>query len=127
MQLSLTLMAWFHPHPLQAQVIPDGTTLTEVGSCGPSCVIQGGTARGDVLFHSFEDFNVNQGQQVRFNNELAIESIFARVTGGHASHLDGVLGVNGATDLFLLNPNGILFGPNARLDIGGSLVATTAE
>ncbi|MEB3355111.1 MAG: filamentous hemagglutinin N-terminal domain-containing protein [Synechococcales bacterium] len=115
------------PSLTHAQVIPDGTTPTDVGTCGTACQIRGGTVRGVNLFHSFQEFNVNQGQQVRFDNAADIQAIFTRVTGGSVSTIDGLLGTNGTADLFLLNPNGILFGENARLDIGGSFVATTAE
>ena len=123
----------------QAQVIPDRTTPTNVRSCGSRCVsrrgrmireghvIWGGSTRGVNLFHSFKEFNVNRGQQLHFDNAPDIESIFTRVTGENVSSIDGLLSVNGRTNLFLLNPNGILFGEGARLNIGGSFVATTAE
>jgi filamentous hemagglutinin family protein len=110
-----------------AQVIPDGTTPTDAGACGALCTITGGTSRGSNLFHSFQDFNVNEGQQVRFANPEGIGNILSRVTGTNASNILGVLGVDGAANLFLLNPNGIIFGPNAQLDIRGSFLATTAD
>jgi filamentous hemagglutinin family protein len=111
----------------QAQVIPDNTTPTDTGACGAICIITGGTARGANLFHSFQDFNVNQGQAVRFVNPDGIANILSRVTGANPSNIRGILGVNGAANLFLLNPNGIVFGPNAQLDLRGSFLATTAN
>ena len=89
--------------------------------------IDGGAVRGSNLFHSFKDFNVGQGRRVDFANPAGIENIFSRVTRGNRSDILGTLGVLGNANLFLLNPNGIIFGPNARLDIKGSFVGTTAE
>ena len=90
-------------------------------------LIKSGAIRGKTLFHSFEEFNVLADRQVYFNNPKGIEQIVTRVTGNNSSNILGRLGVNGNADLFLLNPNGILFGENASLDIGGSFVATTAD
>ncbi|MEL7246132.1 MAG: filamentous hemagglutinin N-terminal domain-containing protein, partial [Cyanobacteria bacterium J06573_2] len=78
-------------------------------------------------FHSFQEFNINNGQSVYFNNPSGIENILTRVTGKNASNIFGTLGVDGAANLFLINPNGIVFGENARLDLGGSFVGTTAS
>jgi filamentous hemagglutinin family protein len=58
---------------------------------------------------------------------VGIENILSRVTGGNASQILGRLGVLGDANLFLLNPNGILFGENASLDIEGSFLGTTAN
>lgn len=118
-----------------AQIVPDDT----LGAEGSRIVrdvlirgergdrIEGGAARGVNLFHSFEAFNVLGGERVYFDNPAAIENIFSRVTGNDVSDIRGTLGVDGLANLYLLNPNGILFGPNARLDIGGSFLATTAD
>jgi filamentous hemagglutinin family protein len=56
-----------------------------------------------------------------------IQNIFSRVTGGNISKIFGTLGVLGNANLYLINPNGIMFGPNARLDMRGAFVGSTAD
>lgn len=90
-------------------------------------LIEGGATRGSNLFHSFAEFNVGEGQRVYFANPTGIETIFSRITGSSGSDIMGTLGVDGGANLFLLNPNGIVFGPNAQLDISGSFLASTAD
>ncbi|MEH2295884.1 two-partner secretion domain-containing protein [Nostoc sp.] len=117
-------------HPANAQIIPDNTLRTEKSIISPQNIrelIGGGAIRGGNLFHSFQEFNVNQGQQVYFANPAGISNILTRVTGNHISKIFGTLGVDGAANLFLINPNGIIFGKNARLDIAGSFTASTAN
>jgi len=93
----------------------------------PSDRIDGGAVRGRNLFHSFSDLNVVEGQGVYFSNPEGIANIISRVTGNNPSSILGKLGVLGDANLFLLNPNGIVFGPHASLDLKGSFVATTAN
>ena len=118
-----------------AQLTPDQTLGTESSIVAPNAtvrglsadLIQGGAARGVNLFHSFFQFNVRDGQRVYFANPIGIETILSRVTGTNPSRIFGTLGVNGTANLFLINPNGILFGANARLDVAGSFLASTAN
>ena len=115
----------------QAQIIPDGTLGEESSMVTPlngqADRIDGGAARGSNLFHSFREFNINEGRGAYFANPAAIENIFSRVTGSNPSRLFGTLGVLGDANLFFLNPNGIIFGPNSSLDVRGSFFASTAS
>ena len=121
----------FGQNPLAlAQITPDATLGAEssrLQSNGVTDHLNGGAVRGANLFHSFEEFNVGQGRQVYFINPDGIEHIFSRVTGQSRSDILGTLGVSGPADLFLLNPNGVVFGPNARLDVNGSFLVSTGD
>ncbi|BAY29253.1 filamentous hemagglutinin outer membrane protein [Nostoc carneum NIES-2107] len=118
-----------------AQITPDETLGAERSVITPNVNIKGATAdqieggaiRGSNLFHSFSEFNIQDGQRVYFANPGGINNILSRVTGNNPSNILGTLGVNGSANLFLINPNGIIFGQNARLDLGGSFVGSTAN
>ena len=100
--------------PAIAQITPDNTLGAESSRLTPNVTIggasadkiDGGATRGSNLFHSFSDFNVDNGQRVYFVNPNGIQNILTRVTGGNASSILGTLGVDGGANLFLLNPNG---------------------
>ena len=91
--------------------------------------ITGGQVSGDqrALFHSFSEFSVPLGSTAFFNHDASVQNIIGRVTSDSTSVIDGSIRTGGTADLFLLNPNGIVFGPEAKLEINGSFVATTAD
>ena len=106
----------------------DGTG-TLVDAAGNQINIQGGSLSGDGanLFHSFEKFGLSDGQIANFISNPNIRNILGRVVGGDASYINGLIQVTGAnSNLFLLNPAGILFGDNAQLNLAGDFAATTA-
>ncbi|MEG4252323.1 S-layer family protein [Microcoleus sp. Pol10D4] len=117
-----------------AQIIPDNTlgpessrTVPDTINNIPSDRITGGTTRGVNLFHSLREFNIREGRGAYFDNPSGITNIFTRVTGPNSSNILGTLGVLGNGNLFLINPKGIIFGPNARLDLRGSFIGSTAD
>jgi filamentous hemagglutinin family protein len=124
-----SLANWYllNNNPVQAQITPDQTVNTEVNTVNNVTEITGGTKANDNLFHSFQNFSLETGNTAFFNNNLEIKNIISRVTGENISNLDGLIRANGNANLILINPNGINFGSNASLDIGGSFLGSTAD
>ena len=114
--------------PANSQLITpakDGTGTT-VTPQGQEFNIQGGTRSGANLFHSFDKFNVRSGQTANFITTKDTRNVLGRVKGG-ASYINGLIQVLGSnSNLFLMNPAGIMFGKNARLNIPASFSVTTA-
>lgn len=119
-----------------SNIVPDNTMGAESSQVisifqgKPIQLITGGASRGINLFHSFREFNINTGAEAYFFNSNAnIQNIFARVTGSNRSEILGKLGTFGSSspNLFLMNPNGIVFGKDASLNVQGSFVGTTAN
>ncbi len=141
--LTVGIAALINPALAQSNIVPDNTLGSEASrvifnSRGtPNEAIEGGAQRGQNLFHSFEEFNVSQNRGAYFLVfDPSIQNILARVTGSNRSEILGTLGTRQViggnlfrsnANLFLINPNGIVFGENARLDVGASFVATTAN
>ncbi|MEL7408773.1 MAG: filamentous hemagglutinin N-terminal domain-containing protein, partial [Cyanobacteria bacterium J06558_2] len=132
-----TLFSKADPALSQASnIIPDNTLGEESSQVienfneQPIEVITGGAQREQNLFHSFQEFNVSEGRGAYFESpNVDVQNIFSRVTGNNPSEIMGVLGTFGESnpDLYLINPNGIIFGEQSSLDVGGSFTATTAE
>jgi filamentous hemagglutinin family protein len=122
--------------PVLAQVVepiaadttlPTPTRVTPAAGFASQTTITGGTQAGGTLFHSFDRFSIPAGQTALFQPGAAVQQIITRVTGTGRSQILGTLAVDGPASFFLLNPNGIDFGPNARLALNGSFLATTAR
>lgn len=116
------------PATLQAQVVPDRTLNTQVStSDNRTFTILDCLQVGRNVFHSFEQFSLPTGGAALFELPATVQNVFARVTGAAPSTIDGLIRAEGTANVFLLNPNGIQFGPNASLGIGGSFLASTAD
>ncbi len=103
---------------------------TRVNRQGNRLDISGGrrSRDGRNLFHTFRRFGLSQGEIANFLSTREVRNILARVNGGSASQIDGILRVSGSSaNLYLMNPAGVIFGRNARLDLAGSFTATTAS
>ncbi len=131
--LAITFLLWalLVVPSARTEVTLDGSLNSISGSlAGPDFVIpaQVGVQQGGNLFHSFGAFNVFATESATFTGPNSVQNILGRVTGGSSSTIDGLLRstIPGA-DLFLLNPAGILFGPNASLDVQGSFHASSAD
>lgn len=131
----LTLASLAKTGQTQAQVTSDGTLGTQINRStslpchGGICTITGGTTdiTGRNLFHSFQNFSIPTGGEAHFDNSGNIQNIINRVTGISKSNIDGTISANGTANVFLINPNGIILSTNAKLNIGGSFVGTTAN
>jgi filamentous hemagglutinin family protein len=106
--------------------IADNTLDSKVSGESNNFTITGGLSKGQTLFHSFTDFSVPTNGQANFARSSANRDIITRVTGGVFSDINGLVNTNGA-NFFLINPQGVVFGSNARLNVGKAFVATTAD
>jgi len=122
------LLALLAAGPVQAQIVTDGTVGYQVSLSGPQMNISAdlGVRVGDNLFHSFEKFSIATGQTATFTGPQSIKNVISRVTGGEVSLINGTLrSTVGQADFYFLNPAGVVFGPNARLDVPGSFYVST--
>ena len=110
------------------QVVVDSSFSSGQALVGPNFQIPAslGKTVGGNLFHSFTEFNVQTGGSATFTGPNAINNILGRVTGGKVSEIDGLIksDIPGA-NLYLMNPNGFLFGENARVDVDGAFTVSS--
>ena len=112
--------------PSNRAPVADNTLGTQVSGNGNNFSITGGVNKGQTLFHSFTDFSVPTNGAANFNNPVGNRDIITRVTGNVFSDINGTVNTNGA-NFFLINPNGIVFGTNAKLNVGKAFVGSTAN
>ena len=116
--------------PGLAQVTTDGTVGPRLQLSGPNYGIGAelGSRADSNLFHSFERFSLATGESAIFSGPDEVRNVISRVTGGTRSDIDGALRstIPGA-DFFFVNPAGVVFGPNASLDVQGSFHVSTAD
>ena len=118
--------------PAHAQIATDGTVGPRIELDGPEFDIRADLGRqaGRNLFHSFDRFSLRTGERATFSGPDQIRNVISRVTGGARSDIDGTIRstIPGADcDFYFINPPGILFGPNASLDLQGSFHVSTAD
>lgn len=126
--LSLTTLG-FMSSGLTQPIVSDDSTDTTVNQEGNRFDIEGGELSGDGanLFHSFSQFGLDSGQIANFLSSPSIQNILSRITGGDPSVINGLIQVSGGTsNLFLMNPAGIIFGNQAQLNVPAAFTATTA-
>jgi filamentous hemagglutinin family protein len=136
MRLVWIALLVFYPLNARSQIVGDGTLGTQVNGarnlpCSGNCTITNGTLRGGNLFHSFQQFSMrNRTDIANFQTPAATQNVFLRITGigqSFISNINGRITTNGNANFFVLNPNGIILGRDARLDIRGSFIASTAD
>jgi filamentous hemagglutinin family protein len=130
--VSCFLLVLLSNSPVQGGQITLDHSLGQSGRAlpGPNFKLSAdqGQAHGNNLFFSFSEFSLSSGETATFAGPAHIQNILSRVTGGSQSSIDGtirseIVGAN----LFLMNPSGIIFGPNAAVNVTGSFAATTAN
>ncbi|MCH9639803.1 MAG: filamentous hemagglutinin N-terminal domain-containing protein [Betaproteobacteria bacterium] len=112
--------------------------ITTDGSVGPEQAINAnngqfaigqalGRVDGNNLFHSFRQFSLEAGETAIFTGENTIQNVISRVTGNEVSSINGILQSQvGKADFYFINPNGVVFGENAQIDVPGAFHISTA-
>ncbi len=78
----------------------------------------------DSMIAEWSSFNIGEDASVTFRQPSSSSTALNRISDANPSRISGQLSANGK--IFLLNTNGIIFGPSARVNVGG-LVASSLE
>ena len=125
---AFVLMSFFGG-PSSAEIVTDGTVGPVQNLAGPDFQIGSelGTIRGANLFHSFQTFNIYTGESATYTGPASIENVISRITGGEISTINGLLRSEvGRADFYFINPSGVIFGPNAQVNVPGAFHVSTA-
>ena len=117
------LVFFFFVNPVTAQIIPTSDTQVIWDEPTKTFTVDRGITAGTNRFYSFTEFNLNAAQVANFLSNLETLNIFVRVLDS-PSFIDGKL--QSSTNLWFLNSNGLIFGPNASIDVNGIFTASTA-
>ncbi|MBF0413237.1 MAG: filamentous hemagglutinin N-terminal domain-containing protein [Desulfamplus sp.] len=131
-QISLCLIFFCLTSPalLHADIATDGTVGAAQTLTGPDYAIPEtlGTVKGSNLFHSFDKFSIKTQESATFTGSDSIKNVISRVTGGEKSEIDGTLRSNvGKADFYFINPSGVVFGQNAKVDVPAAFHASTGN
>jgi filamentous hemagglutinin family protein len=101
---------------------------TLVNRSGNRFDITGGTQAGANLFHSLQKFGLSEGQIANFLSRPDILNVLTRVVGGETSVINGLIQLTGGnSNLFIMNPAGVVFGAGASVNVPASFSVTTAN
>src|SRR3954468_10445734 len=112
------------------RITVDGRLSPAQTLIGPNYAIGANLGRqvGSNLFHSFGAFGLNRGEMATFSGPPSVANVIGRVTDGAPSSIDGtVRSTMPGANVYLINPAGVVFGPNARVDVSGSFHASSAD
>lgn len=119
-----------HARAQQHNITIDGRFSPAQALTGPEYRIDAGLGKqvGGNLFQSFGKFGLVAGENATFSGPAGVSNIIGRVTGGAASNVDGRITstIQGA-NLYLVNPSGMVFGPNASVNVSGGFHVSTAD
>ncbi|MBF0412020.1 MAG: filamentous hemagglutinin N-terminal domain-containing protein, partial [Desulfamplus sp.] len=118
------------PPLLYADISTDGSVGAAQTLTGPDYAIPEtlGRLKGSNLFHSFDKFSIKTEESATFTGSDSIKNVISRVTGGGKSEIDGTLRSNvGKADFYFVNPSGVVFGENAKIDVPAAFHASTGN